>query len=383
MSKKKLSTLITAAAFLSLLLAGYLGLKREGSALESGIRSLVPQGSEYRAVSTRLFECYEPGEKDRVTGYITGAEADGFGGPLEVAVLVDTAGTLADIDVVSNKETLPYFEKVIRKEFLQRLEGKKFSDPFIAGDDYDAVSGATWTSVGIAEAAAEGVRLIASEQLGFDPPEKISPEIRFGLPEITLILLYLSVLTGLQFSGKIKKGIRWATLLAGMFILGFWLTVPLSINKVSQFLLGYWPDWHLHLYWYMLIFSVFGLILIRKKKYYCSWFCPFGAIQDCLAVIGGGKFRIPKKISVLLTVMQRILVWLALILALYFRTPSKFNYEIFSTVFALTGTAVLYILMAVFVIASLFIRRPWCDILCPINALSDLTLGIRKTFNKK
>ena len=357
-------------------------MKREGSALEEKIQNLVPEGSGYRPVSNKIYECFKKGDGKNITGYITGGTADGFAGPLEVGVLVDNSGTIRELEVVSNKETLSYFDKVMDKKFLNLIKDKTYSDPFKNGNDYDAVSGATWTSKGIADAAALGLRRIAVEKLHLTVPETMPPRIKFGIPEITLIFLYLSVFIGLQMKTGIRKAVRWITLISGMFILGFWFTIPLSVNKINQFLLGYWPDWHTNLYWYMLIFSVFSIILFNKKKLYCNWFCPFGAVQDCLALIGGGKVSIPKNIGNIFTVIQRTLVWLALLLALYYRTPSFFDYEIFSTFFALTGTLLMFGLMAIFVIASLFIKRPWCRILCPIEALEDLTLGIRNRIIK-
>ena len=383
LENKILYRIIILAAVISLILAGFLGMQREVGTLEGKMQELIPDGNEYRAVSNKLFECYVKGNTAEITGYITGATADGFAGPMEVAIFVDRSGTIIELKVVSNKETLSYFEKVIDKKFLLQIKDKSYSDPFDNGNDYDAVSGATWTSKGIADAAARGLRRIAVEKLHLSVPEIIPPGIKFGVPEITLILLYLSVFIGLQMRSGIRKVVRWITLISGMFILGFWFTIPLSVNKINQFLLGYWPEWHTNLYWYMLIFSVFTILFFNKKKLYCNWFCPFRATQDLLALIGGGKVRIPKKIGDIFIIVQRTLVWLVLILALYYRTPSFFNYEIFSTFFALTGTSLMFGLMAIFVIASLFIKRPWCKILCPIEALEDLTLGIRNRIINK
>ncbi len=375
--KPLLIRLIFLISIASLILAGFLGLKREESDLEYKIRILIPEGSGYRVVANKLFECFDTDNEKNITGYITGGEAAGFAGPLEVGVLVDKSGKILDLAVVSNKETFSYFKKVIDKQFLKQLKNKTYKDQFENGKDFDAISGATYTSAGIAEAVRIGVQKIAVEQLDLKVPLHLPPKIKFGIPEVTLIILYLIVLVGIQTRTRIKKTIRWITMLAGMFILGFWFTVPLSINKTNQFLLGYWPDWHINLYWYMLIFSVFGMILINKKKLYCNWFCPFGAVQDCMALIGGGKIKIQKKLSTIFTILQRTLVWLVLLFAFYYRTPSFLNYEIFSTFFALTGTSLMFGLMAIFMIASMFIRRPWCKILCPIEALSDLTSAIR------
>jgi len=68
---------------------------------------------------------------------------------------------------------------------------------------------------------------------------------------------------------------------------------------------------------------------------------------------------------------QRGVALLAVILALYFRNPVKLNYEIFGVALSLTGSTFLFVMTGLFIIASLFIRRPWCTYLCPIEAVAD------------
>ena len=39
----------------------------------------------------------------------------------------------------------------------------------------------------------------------------------------------------------------------GMVVLGFIFNQPLTISKINMFFLGYWPEWQLNLYWYVLL----------------------------------------------------------------------------------------------------------------------------------
>ena len=328
-------------------------------------------------INENIFICFQEEDESKVIGYICNQEANAYSGPLEVAVLVDTTGMVLNLVVVSQKETPSYFKKVMKEQFPKKLTGKSYSDPFIAGEDFDAISGATFTSAGIAIAVREGSRKIAVSQLNLPVIETVPPKIRFGIPEITLIVLYMMVLIGLQAKKRVKRAIRRVTMIIGLIVLGFWFSVPLSLGKINLFLLGYWPQWQTSIYWYMLIFSVFGLILINKKKWYCNWFCPFLAVQECFAFIGGGKVRIGRKMLYWFTMFQRTLTWLAILLAFYYRTPAQLDYELFSTLFNLTGSIFLFLLLALFLMASMFIKRPYCQVLCPVNALNDLMLEIR------
>jgi polyferredoxin len=64
--------------------------------------------------------------------------------------------------------------------------------------------------------------------------------------------------------------------------------------------------------------------------------------------------------------------WVAILLALYFRSPVKVNYEIFGVSLSLTGATYLFVMTGIFFMASLFIKRPWCNYLCPITPVADL-----------
>jgi polyferredoxin len=63
---------------------------------------------------------------------------------------------------------------------------------------------------------------------------------------------------------------------------------------------------------------------------------------------------------------------LAIILAaLTAFNPGVFNYEVYGALFHLVGSDFLFILLAVILLTSLFIKRPWCRYLCPVRAVLD------------
>ena len=117
---------------------------------------------------------------------------------------------------------------------------------------------------------------------------------------------------------------------------------------------------------------------VDNKNPYCEWFCPFGAAQECLGAIGGAKPRSAGRFKRLLVWIQRGLAWLAIVLALLFRNPGLTSYEIFGTLFDLIGSVWQFALLGIILIASLFIRRPWCKYFCPIGPVTDFYRTLRK-----
>jgi NosR/NirI family nitrous oxide reductase transcriptional regulator len=63
---------------------------------------------------------------------------------------------------------------------------------------------------------------------------------------------------------------------------------------------------------------------------------------------------------------------LAILLALFYRNPGLSSYEIFGTLFDFIGSTWQFALLGIILVASLFIRRPWCNYLCPIRPVMNL-----------
>jgi len=319
---------------------------------------------------------------DSIVGYVATTESPGYGGPIHVAVAVDGDGSVLGSTVIQHNETPSFYRRVLSRDFARRLSGKPYSDPFELGQDLDAVTGASVTSRALAEAARKGARSVAGTQLGRRVPEPQPHAVRFGVPEVTVLALYLAAFLGARRGFPYARALRWATLSTGLLVLGFWYNMPLTLSKVSSLLLGFWPSWRTDLYWYLLIGGLLLLTATGKKNLYCGWFCPFGAAQEGLAAIGGASLSVPRRQRLPLRWVQRGLAWLALMLALGFRNPGVSSYEVFPTLFSFTGSSVLFALLGIVLVMSLFVKRPWCRFLCPLDPVYDSVLLVRNRMGR-
>jgi len=371
MKSKKLEKILGLTAIFSIILAGVLGYLRATGNIENQIVSLIPAGYNAQPLDENRF-LVKAEDSNLPSAYIVVESAEGYGGDMDVAVLVDSAGHVADLLILRHNETPSFLQKVIRKGLIKNLEGVPFASGFDPAEGVDVVTGATTTSEAIINCAKLGSRQIASQELGMKVPEEPPSVFSIGIPEIVLILLYVTALLGVYTQFRHKKALRWLTLLTGMVVLGFWFSVPLTLSRINLFLLGYWPDWHDKIYWYILVFGFFLVLIVTRKNLYCSWICPLGCIQDGLGLIGGAKHRFSTRVNATVKWVQRTVAWVAVLLALYFRSPVKLNYEIFGVSLSLTGATYLFVMTGIFFMASLFIKRPWCNYLCPITPVSDL-----------
>ena len=94
-------------------------------------------------------------------------------------------------------------------------------------------------------------------------------------------------------------------------------------------------------------------------------------------MVGGGRARVPNGARELLLWLQRGLAWFAIILALVFRHPGISSYEVFGALFEFVGSSLQFILLALVLVVALFVRRPWCNLLCPLRPVTDLLRMLR------
>jgi NosR/NirI family transcriptional regulator, nitrous oxide reductase regulator len=340
------------------------------------LQGALPEARGFKPAGDGYYIGENPEDANRpIVGYAAVAAADGYGGPIQIAVGVDMSGNLTGAYIVNHKETPAFFDRIKAGDYLKALVGRSCTDPFIPGEDIDAVSGATVSLDALATSVRRGSRRLAVKALGLPAKPLQAESIRFGLPEILLILLFaasfLTYSKPLTGKPKARSILRWATRLAGLLLIGFVLTAPLSIININSLLAGFGPHWRVSIYWYLLIIGAFLPVILTNKNVYCQHLCPFGATQDILKLAGGAKYAPPKRLQTMLRWTQRFLAMAVILTALLFRNPAVFNYEVFGTFFTLTGTVFQFALLGIVLIASLFLIRPWCNFLCPIRVVSD------------
>jgi hypothetical protein len=371
---------LAAAALIVLAAAWVAGTFRSQADLEPFLKKAFPEADHFTPSTGGAYKAWKDADERKLVGYIALESGHGYGGDLLLAVALSPEGSIEGLAVVDHKETAAYFERVMRRGVLDGLKGKKYSDPFDLDQDVDSVTGATLSVKALAVAARKASRQVASQSLGLDVAPEPAPHILFGIPEAVLLGLFIIGLIGRSRRFKFKKTARWISMLTGLFILGFVFNKPLTTVLVNKILLGFWPQWQLHLYSYILLAGILLITFVDNKNPYCEWFCPFGSAQECLAVIGGGKKRPPKNAHTALRWFQRALALVVIAAALFYRNPSIASYEVFGAFFHLIGPNFHFVVLGVVLVVALIIRRPWCSYLCPLRPVTDFIRLVRNWF---
>ncbi len=339
---------------------------------------IFPEANQCREISRGTFEALKTEDgKETLLGWARIAEAPGYAGPITVMVGVNPAGEIFGVDILDESETPAYLRLVEDNTYLEDFQGIPANSALQLGIDVDAVTSATYTSKGILEAAREASYEIAESQLSLDVPREPAA-VEFGLPEIILIALFAVGFVAHRGGFPYKKVFRWASMLTGMVFLGFVYNSPVTIAHFNSLLLGYWPDWHTNLYWFLLMGGMFFVVTVDGKNPYCQWFCPFGAAQECLGAIGGAKTWLPRQGRFWLEWAKRGLALSAIVIGLLFRNPGISSYEIFGALFSFNAVGLQWTILIIILLTSLFVRRPWCNFLCPVDPIVDLIFAGRR-----
>jgi len=189
---------------------------------------------------------------------------------------------------------------------------------------------------------------------------------------LALLLLFAMVMTA--FLRK-SSTIRWVTLAYTLFYLGFYNGTFLSVSHITNGL-KQGPSLFLNDLPLLLI-VVFTLVTtLFWGRVFCSSLCPFGALQDFITRIMPKKWQleVPQAIhDKALTIKYGILA-LLVVTSLTFSDLSLFQYfEPFGTIFYFSRSMLLWAILAVFIVASMFVSRFYCRYACPLGAALGVT----------
>ena len=374
--------IVTLAALVILVTAWLIGHFNVGSSdYSAAVLDVLPSAQRIESRDSGLYVGYATDKtgSEVVVGYAMLGSATGYGGPLTLLVGTDPNGSIVGVQVVANRETPNFFHQLEIHNYYDQFQGKDYSSTFNLGSDIDGVSGATLSSEAVAQSIRTAVRGIASNAIPGAEIPPLQENIKFGLPEITLIALFVvSFFLHRLKRPRIKKFGRWAVLLTGVVVLGFILNKPFTLANVITFLSGYWPDWHNNLYWFLLLGGILLVTTIQGKNPYCSWFCPFGATQEILGSLTGAKSYQPRNLYGKLRWLQRALSFSAIVLGLALRQPGAASYEPFGTLFDLKGSWPQWLLLGLVLFGSLVVYRPFCTYICPLDPVVGYIGEIRR-----
>jgi len=314
-------------------------------------------------------------------------EIAGYRDEISLLVGVNESGVITNVKLLSHQEDREHMNSILSKGFLDRFAGQRPSGNW---SDIEAITGATISSLAMCEdirtaSIAVALKVLKSGVLSQAAKKKVS-SIRLDRPLIAAAASFLLVLLSIAAVYLPRRRIlRSSSLLLSFVAIGILFNTPVTIGNFIDIGYGYIPGWSNLALLILLVFAIVSALF--KGPVYCSYLCPFGAMQD-----GASAFKIPKcKIDDKWMRYAGYIRWPVLLAVIAvvagFNIYALRNVEPFARCFAPDAGSAVWVQSGTILIAALFLRRPWCRIFCPtglvIETLSRLGTKLRCKFKCK
>jgi len=325
---------------------------------------------------------------DQLSGYLFSSEdlapeVRGFGGKINLAIYMDTAGKLINFHIIRSNETPAYLNLLSQADANDLTwydlvnEHQLFRpQPFA---DVDAVTGATVSSEAILSALETSGQRFATQILGrsLEPGPKGRAYQANYLPDtqgVYLISAFILTLIVIYYGGFWS---RLAVLSLNLVVGGIVLNAQYSSEQIATVLSLHTPATGLAGA-FLLVIGV-PLLVIIFGNIYCGYICPFGAAQELLGYIVPGRFKQPVATDKMRKARFVKYVVLFVLVIVFFLSRNRTTLatdpliEIFNFRFSIYNfQSSMLLILAVALIGSIFYTRFWCWYLCPVGAFLSL-----------
>ena len=194
-------------------------------------------------------------------------------------------------------------------------------------------------------------------------------------------LVVLSAFLLLALLGFLKKssGLKYATMMASVVYLGFMKSNLVSVVHIFGLMEWSFPLFRYNLSWYLLmIFTIVSTVFWGRL--YCGRICAFGALTQLMDKVVPSRFRLelPQRFERHAIYGKYALLVAAAGYFLLTRDNSIYRYIEPFWMFTRSGSAVMWLLLSLLLLTTVFIRNFYCRYLCPVGAalglLSNLTM---------
>ena len=293
----------------------------------------------------------------------------GYAGPIKILLSLNREGKITGIKIIGHSETKNYVHYMESPQYLNRFIGKSISDPFEIDKDIDGISRATVSVEALAKSIKNSSRIIALNVYGLTAGAE-ETAVTTDINWLWYLLLFLASLTSYFAAQRSKKFLkaRDITLLAGIIIIGLYLSSPFSILHVFNLVLLRHSS---AIIWYVTAGSTI-LSIIIAGRFYCGWLCPFGALCEFAGRLPFKKWDVPKETDEKWRRLKYVLLGVIIVIVLISKRIDYGNYETYVTLFSFSGNVFTWSLVVVSLAANLKVERFWCRYLCPVAAFTGI-----------
>lgn len=210
-----------------------------------------------------------------------------------------------------------------------------------------------------------------------DSEEAAVPLTRGEVADLGGLVLFL----GFAVFSFITKSTRlkYVALVLSVAYLGFYKANLVSVVNIYSLVTGNLPEFRFGMTWYVLaVFAVVTTVLWGRV--YCGRICAFGALTQLMDAVIPSKLRVELPPSIDKWAVKAKYFILVAVLGYFLLSGNVLLYRYVEPfwMFTLNGNAIMWTLLGVLLVATIFVRNLYCHYLCSLGAalgvLSNLTL---------
>jgi Na+-translocating ferredoxin:NAD+ oxidoreductase RnfG subunit len=335
------------------------------------IQEIYPNASSYTLNRSSVFDVYASNGNKIGSALLSSnySQEFGYGGRVPLLIGVNDSLIITKVILLPNNESGDYVEAIYDDKFIGKWKGVYLEHAIQF--KVDAVSGATHTS----NAVIAGIKHTALSVTNADV--SIIKETNFWSSIKDLLFLILMLLSLLISYKKGTAKYRTIYLFLVLVIMGIIVNNALSMKLLHGWLQDGFA-WRKNWQSTVVFLLALSVSFIGKRKFYCNYLCPMGALQELTNHFSPFKKRqLPTRYKGL-TVREIYLLFIAGALLLGFTPELSYAEPFMFFSFRVVGIALIIFGLMV-VVLSLVFTKPWCS-LCPTGCLMD-TITYKKAKN--
>lgn len=285
----------------------------------------------------------------------------GYAGQTPVAIFLDDSNMITGVKLLQNGETRRFINRIENSGFFDQWNGKYITDLDISAD---AVSGATMSSSAIIKNVDAALGAVVESRASNN-----GRSFYDYLGSFAVIAVVILSLVSYVFPAKMKP-FRVVLLISSIGVLGIWQGAFVSVQLLYNWAV-YGTSW---IYFGLIAIVVLAIFipLLFSKTFYCQYLCPFGAAQELLGKVFKNKQKVPARAMTIFKYVRKIGLIGIVILLIANPNFEPSSIEPFSVFMIRSATISVIIIAGVSLVASLFINRPWCRLLCPTGEILSI-----------
>lgn len=328
----------------------------------SEIQEVYPEATRFAINRNGVYEVFVASGQRTGTVFLSSnySQQSGYAGIVPLLIGVDEKLNISKIVVLPNNETGDYIEAIFSNKFIGRWQGVSLEDALQL--QVDVVSGATHTS----NAVIAGVKHTASHVMNTDAAVVNETKLWSSIKDVFFLLVILFSVVMAYRKGRAR--FRTVYLVFVLLIMGVILNNLLSARLLYGWLLEGFV-WRAHWQSIVVFVLAIALSLAGKRRFYCNYLCPMGALQELTNKITPFKKRkLPDRFG-RISIREIYLTLIAGALLLGFTPELAYMEPFMFFSFNIIGIGMILFGAAV-VVLSLFFNQPWCSV-CPTGCFMD------------